>query len=442
MKLSDVQQMAVAVWGGGRDGRASVEYCLANQCQVVLVSDDPSTDIPSQDTARDLAVELVSSSELESLDIQFLIRSPGISRYRPEIEQLTKRGIQSSNLLALWLADQPPERVIGVTGTKGKSTTATIIEQLLRTTGQKVCLAGNIGVPVTHVSGDVKTVVLEVSSYQASDCTTSPAIGVLTALGQDHITWHGSLERYHHDKVNLFAHSQLEKMIFHLDDNVVTRTLDPIRATSHRFTSPLAIQDLLERSRTAGVYERMGNTTFPRNLMLAIHAAYAAEPSLTGEHVLDALENLVPLPSRQNTIGMVNGVTFIDDALASNPMATIAAIERFSSSQLVVIIGGQDRTVDYGDLITALNTHQHVVQVVLMGDHNDILANRIEPLIDRCQRVYSHDVGQAVQIGLTMAPSGGVILFSPAAPTPSLLGDYTDRSDSFQQAMHKASSLS
>ena len=442
MRLSTLSQMTVAVWGGGRDGRAAAQRCIAQNCDVILVSDTPDSDTASQQTAHELGIPLISSSELISLDIEFVIRSPGISRYRSEIEHLALRGIGSSNLLALWLADQPAERIIGVTGTKGKSTTATMIEQLVSSTGRSVALAGNIGIPVTQIADDIDTVVLEVSSYQASDCSTSPAIGVLTALGEDHITWHGSLQRYHHDKTNLFAHTQLTKMIFHEDDQVVMNSLLATTAHSHHYVSPLDVRDILERSRMTGVYERMGNTTFPRNLTLAIHAAHAVEPSLTAEHVLDAIENFAPLPSRQNNIGEVNGVHFIDDALASNPLATVAAVERFIDAPLIVIMGGQDRTVDYAELIDVLNTQEHVAAVVLLGDPNDALAGRIESLLHKCHRVLTHDVHDAVRIALSLATPGSNIILSPAAPTPSHIGDYTHRSAAFHKAMVQASSLS
>jgi UDP-N-acetylmuramoyl-L-alanine---L-glutamate ligase len=442
MRLSEITHMTVAIWGGGRDGRAAAERCIAQDCDVVLVSDTPDTDTASQHTAHELDIPLIAGNQLASLNANFVIRSPGISRYRQEVEQLAQRGIRSSNLLALWLADQPASRIIGVTGTKGKSTTATMIEQLVSSTGRSVALAGNIGIPVTQIADDIDTVVLEVSSYQASDCTTSPAIGVLTALGEDHITWHGSLQQYHHDKTNLFAHTELTKMVFHSDDDIVMQSLMNIGADTRRFVSPLPIHEILERSRMTGVYERMGNTTFPRNLALAIHAAYALEPSLTAEHILDAIENFEPLPSRQHNIGSVRGVHFIDDALASNPLATIAAIERFTDAPLIVIIGGQDRTVDYSDLIEVLNSQEHVTAVVLLGEPNDALASRIESLLHKCHRVLTHDVQDAVRIALSLATPGSNIILSPAAPTPSHLGDYTHRSDAFHKAMVQASSLS
>ena len=442
MKLSEISQMSVAIWGGGKDGRAAAQHCIDNNCDVVLVSDTPDTDTATADLARDKNLHVVSSSELDSIEPHFLIRSPGVSRYRPEIEKLSARGIRSSNLLALWLADQKPERVIGVTGTKGKSTTSTLVEQILGAAGQSVALCGNIGVPVTHVDTSATFVVVEVSSYQASDCTTSPAVGVLTALGEDHIPWHGSLERYHADKVNVFAHPQLKRMVFHNDDQTVTQSLHAIGADLRQYVSPLDIADICELSRQSGVFERMGETTFLRNVTLAIHAAHAAFPALESAHIVEALNKMSPLPSRQNTIGSVNNIEFVDDALASNPLAATAAIDRFSDSPLIVIIGGQDRSVDYREFVESLNTSNHVKNVIVMGDTKDAFADRITPVLVKATRIHTQSLTDAVNQAFAMAQPGWRIVFSPAAPTWQGAGDYSSRSADFRRAMEQTSSLS
>lgn len=442
MKLSEISQMSVAVWGGGKDGRAAAQHCLDNSCDVVVVSDSPDADVAAHDLARDLNLRLISAAALDSIHPRFLIRSPGVSRYRPEIQQLSSRGIESSNLLALWLADQPPQRIIGVTGTKGKSTTATLIEQILAHAGQSVTLCGNIGVPVTHVDSTFDHVVVEVSSYQASDCTTSPEVGVLTALGEDHIPWHGSVQRYHADKVNVFSHPQLKKMIFHEDDALVAETLRSIEVDTRHYVSPLDITEIFDQSRQSGVFERMGDTTFPRNLVLAIHAAHAAYPALEAEHVVSALSNMTPLPSRQSLIGSVNGVYFVDDALASNPLAATAAIQRFADAPLIMIIGGQDRSVDYQEFIATANNSVHVKNVIVMGDTNDDFAHRITPMLSKAIRTYTQSLSDAVIRAFQLAQPGWRIVFSPAAPTWQGKGDYASRSADFRHAMEQTSSLS
>lgn len=442
MKLSDLHHKRVAIWGGGRDGRAATEHCLAHECTVVLISDTPESDESAQELAREYSLPLQTPHSLKTMNLDFVVRSPGVSKYRPDIQELAQRGIQSSNLLAMWLADQPPHHIVGVTGTKGKSTTATIIEKILLSSGKSVSLVGNIGVPVTHVDPNIDCVVVEVSSYQASDCTTSPEVGVLTSLGEDHITWHGSLHQYHVDKLNLFAHPQLKKMVFHPDDLTV---VDGLRRTSSElkhFISPFDIDDIVRQSSTTGVLSRMGDTTFPRNLELAINAAYAINPSLTRQHIMDAMKDITPLPSRQKSVGVVNDIECIDDALASNPLAAISAIERFSDVPMVLIIGGQDRNVDYTDFINVVNMSDMVRHVVVMGDKNNSFAERVSPALNRVVRSMDESIQNAVQQAFQLAQPGWRIVFSPAAPTPTHIGDYTTRSDAFRQAIEQASSLS
>ena len=441
-KLSQLSDLSIAIWGGGRDGRAAAQRCIEQQCSVVLVTDSPNNDFSSQQLAHELNLDLVPSSSLEKLSIEFLIRSPGVSRYRSEIIELAARNTASSNLFALWLADQPPQRIIGGTGTKGKSTTATLIEQLIASTGTSVALCGNIGIPVTHIDPNVEFVVVEVSSYQASDCTTSPEVGVLTSLGEDHITWHGSLQQYHHDKLNLFAHHQLKKMVFHLDDDIANTALKSLSIDKRYFTSSFDITDIVERSRASGALMRMGHTTFPRNLALAIHAAYAVAPTLTTEHIFHTCENVVPLPSRQEHIGIVNGVEFIDDALASNPIAAMSAVERFADAPMVLIIGGQDRTVDYSQFVNMINESNHVRHVVVMGEADDSFAERVSPQLQRCIRTSTSVMGDAVNTAFSLARPGWRIVFSPSAPTWPSQGDFTVRSQDFRSAMEQTSSLS
>ena len=441
MKLSDLHHMSVAVWGGGRDGRAATEQCLAQKCTVTVISDSPESDTSAQELASQYSLPLLAPSRLAATPIDFIVRSPGVSRYRQDLHDLAQRGIHSSNLFALWLADQPAHKIVGVTGTKGKSTTATVIEKILLSSGKSVALVGNIGVPVTQVDPSVDCVVVEVSSYQASDCTTSPEVGVLTTLGEDHITWHGSLQQYHVDKMNLFAYPQLKKMVFHSDDPTVVDALRRSSADQKYFISPFDIDDIVNDNRAAGVLSRMGETTFPRNLELAIHAAYAIHPGLTTQHIVDALDDVAPLPSRQNIVGKVNGIECIDDALASNPLAAISAIERFSDAPMILIVGGQDRNVDYTDFIDAVNHAGNVRHVIVMGDTNNSFAERVAPALPRGKRSLDDSIEIAVQQAFQLAQPGWRIVFSPAAPTPPHLGDYTVRSNAFRRAVEEASSL-
>lgn len=431
MKLSQLVDMRVLVWGGAREGKAAARILGHQGCSVAFVSDSPNDDAITRAAAHNLNIPLMSVHEMSTWNPDFIVRSPGVSKYRDELS-----GISSSGLLALWLADQDPSRIIGVTGTKGKSTTSTLIATILRRAGHSVELAGNIGRVVTDVDESADFVVVEISSYQASDCTTSPAIGVLTTLGDDHIPWHGSLQQYHTDKMNLFAHPELRHMIFHESDPVVSGAISQLGVSHTHFShSQHSVNVALATPEGEAALERMGNTTFPKNLELAMNAALAADGSLTLAHVLAALTDTSPLPSRQQHVATMHERRFVDDALASNPLGVIAAIERFDSSPFVLIMGGNDRNVDYADLCAAVNSAENLRAIIVLGGTSNRLYSSL--LTTKCPVVpcASDDVYEAVRPAIDSSKPGDRVVFSPGAPTPPHLGDYESRSARFREAV-------
>ena len=427
--------MKVLVWGGGREGAEAARVLAEQQCSIAFITDSPDSDVGTSTLATEYQTVVLSPSDIASWNPDFIVRSPGVSRYRTELS-----GFPSSGLFALWLADQDLNRIIGVTGTKGKSTTSTLIARLLTAAGHTVELAGNIGVPVTHTSPHTDFVVVEVSSYQASDCTVSPSIGVLTSLDVDHLPWHGSVEKYHQDKLNLFAHPELQHMIFHVGHPLIDSSLRTLNVDNKRFSnSQHSVHVALATPQGEDVVHRMGNTTFPKNLELAMDAALAADNSLTLAHVLEALDKTSPLPSRQNIVGEVKQRIFVDDALASNPFGVIAAIERFSESHFILILGGDDRNVDYSKLCASINDSETLRAVVLLGDttsrlHKDLLTTKAS-----IHLAHSDNVAEATQIAATLSQPGDYIVFSPGAPTPTSIGDFQTRSAQFIMGMNNFS---
>ena len=134
-----------------------------------------------------------------------VIKSPGISRYRPEVAQLEAAGVPVRSGLGLWLEDVPLERVACITGTKGKSTTTAIAGHLLTQLGHDAKVGGNIGQPPWDPAskGEPEYWVIETSSYQVPDLTNGPPVVAVTSLSPDHLDWHGSVERYYADKLSL-----------------------------------------------------------------------------------------------------------------------------------------------------------------------------------------------------------------------------------------------
>ena len=192
--FADLSGRRVGVFGYGVEGRATVAR-LGGLCEdLVIVDDHP----------MDEGVLATGAGGLEALEsCEVVLKSPGIPRRRLDVLELENRGVIVTSALNLWLHEVDRSRVIAVTGTKGKSTTTSLIAFFLRCLGEVAHELGNIGTPPYDPDVDVAGgwQVLEVSSFQSVDVTVAPAFVVVTSLGADHLDWHGSLEHYHEDKL-------------------------------------------------------------------------------------------------------------------------------------------------------------------------------------------------------------------------------------------------
>lgn len=425
-RLSELTDTMVAVWGAGREGSAVASRLAAQHCDIVVVVD--KVDDQARRLASEFGAALIAPAEVGASGATFVVRSPGISRYRDEIATWQRAGIGSSGLFALWLADQDPDRVIGVTGTKGKSTTVTLLAAVLRAAGRETHVAGNIGVPVTEVPSSGLAVV-EVSSYQAADCTTSPAVAVLTSLGEDHVTWHRTVANYHADKLRLFAGPGLRAAVCDANASLTATLTD--RGVAAVASGPWRVEGDRITGGDADVDASTVTSQVRRNLAVAANAACLVEPSVRAAHLASALSVFEPLPSRQREIAVIDGVRWVDDLLASNPTGVAAALESFADVPLVLIMGGADRGIDLAPLVGALESARNLKSVVLMGDESDPLVRALTGVAFPVVRIAGHDMASAVAEAARCAVAGDVVVFSPGAPTPAGLGTWEDRSREF-----------
>ena len=196
--------------------------------------------------------------------------------------------------------------------------------------------AGNIGVPVTELPREgLDAAVIEVSSYQAADFSGQCDIAVLTSLHQEHLDWHGSVAAYRRDKLNLLRHARHSLISArHCRGRRAARSLDGWHGLSLRVPTCAVANRYLAR---------------PHNLSnLARALAVVRSLGVDAAAALRAAEDFPPLPHRQQEIGEVDGVLYVDDSISTTPEATIAALEVYRDRAVTVIIGGHDRGIDYG----------------------------------------------------------------------------------------------
>ena len=257
MRAADIGTQRVAVWGLGREGRAAIAFLRRRHPSLpLLVLDD--TENGHRPDGLGAGIEYAFGADriagaLANIDI--IVKSPGVSLYRREIQAARAVGTHVTSLLNLWFAERLDLATICVTGTKGKSTTASLIAHIMAKLGRRVALVGNIGIPITGIDGATTDIaVIEVSSYQAADFDGLCDIAVLTSLYPEHIDWHLSVENYYRDKINLLNHSR-RRIIHRAAAEIVERfaTGPPARQDVFRRRTP----DSLLRHR--GIGRRNGN---------------------------------------------------------------------------------------------------------------------------------------------------------------------------------------
>jgi len=445
--LDELVTCRVAVWGLGQEGLAMVALLRDRGVEPVLIDDHP--EIATDRVARRPAgpADVVTPASMRWADVDVVVRSPGVSRYRPELLGAEGSGVSVTTAMALWLEDFADARVVAITGTKGKSTTAALIAAILGHDGSEVALCGNIGVPVTEMYGrpPADAYVVEVSSYQAADVTVTPGVCVLTSLAADHLDWHGGEESYYRDKLRLLeAGPPGELAVSAASPEALKRTEGHPHRTLYGPAGrvrlapsgmveldgePLVEAGMLRTPGRHNVWNLCGAIT--ATLLLDGHA-----PSTWA--VAAAVDGFAGLPSRCHTIGERHGLTFVDDALASNPFAAAASVDAYPGRELTVILGGADRGVDPAVLVDALVDRIPAPRVIVLPPDSRRLVDAITSAAGGGRPTATvhtaEDLDAAVRAAAASTPVGGVVLFSPGAPTPEGGGGFGERSRQFAEA--------
>ena len=305
-----------------------------------------------------------------------VVKTPGLSRYRPEVARLTELGIPVVGGLGLWLAEADLRRVLVVTGTKGKSTTSSVTGHLLAGLGYRCMLGGNIGAPPYDPAedGDFDYWVIEVSSYQATDLPCSPPVVAVTSLHPDHLDWHGGVEQYYRDKLSACSQPGAELTVANGDSDLLRERaglLGPRVEWVREDDEPGA--DWMEPLGLPGRHNRR-NALIARRCLVALGVPGAGDDA----RLRAAAAGYQPLPSRLAPAGTVGGVTFVDDSLSTNVLPTLAALDAFPGRRIALIVGGQDRGIDYAPLAAGVLARRAPTYVLTLPDSGPRIRAAIE----------------------------------------------------------------
>ncbi|HUA95154.1 MAG TPA: UDP-N-acetylmuramoyl-L-alanine--D-glutamate ligase [Acidimicrobiales bacterium] len=431
---SDLRAGAVGVWGLGLEGSAALRRLRQEGVTApVLVDDHPAALVMDG-----LPVLATDRGGLEALArCEVVVKTPGISRYRPDVAGLQTEGVAVVGGLGLWMEGADLGRVLCVTGTKGKSTTAAVAGHLLTRLGYRCLVAGNIGRPPydPELGDDYDLWVVEVSSFQAADLASSPPVVAVTSLHADHLDWHGDEETYFADKLSLctlpgarvtVADGSSDPLVSH------RRLLGPEVRWVH-LGDPELDGPWVDGLGLLGAHNRR-NALIARACLAAMGVA-AAAPG--GEDALaEAAQGFTGLASRLQHAGTVAGVDFVDDSLSTNVLATLAALDTFPRRRLALVVGGHDRGIDYRPLAEALARRDAPTLVLTLPANGPRIGATLASVAaaHATQVRDCPDLVTATRGGFEWAKPDGVVLLSPAAPSFGQFSDFADRSAAFRAA--------
>lgn len=448
----------IAILGLGVEGRDLAQYLLKKGAQITVFDQKSVVELGTihrQLSKKGVSFRLGKDYLKEALkDFNFIFRSPGFYPYLPEIVQAKKEGAIISSATKLFF-NLCPGKIIGVTGTKGKGTTATLIYRILKEAGKEVFLAGNIGEPMLALLPKLTKeswVVLELSSFQLIDLDKSPYLAVVLFITSEHLDYHKNTKEYIQAKSSIVRYqTKKDYAVFNLDNSTSASfaKLTPAKTfffSRHKKTNGAYVQKekiYLDQELIGSVKQLklIGPHNWD-NVCAATTAGYLVGVGMNS--IKKAIFKFKGLEHRLEPVEEVRGVKFYNDSFSTTPETTIAAIKSFKKP-IILIAGGSEKGSDYSQLGKEIS-QSPVKALVLIGE----MAERIK---ETCLRAgYKGEIAfrpknmkEAVQQAFNQAQVGEVILLSPACASFDMFENYKDRGKQFKkyvQALKEKKSFS
>lgn len=460
MTIDDLKQKKIAILGYGINNKQLVLFLIGQGIPVTIREKKPElhTDLGSLVT-WDICGDILK--KLEAFDMVF--RSPAIPFLSPQLQKAQRNGVEVYSQTKLFF-DLCPAKIIGITGTKGKGTTASLTYDILKQgyTEGKVYLAGNIGVdPFSFFSELTESdlVILELSSFQLQDLHKSPHIAVLLTVGTDHQDHHRSIEEYHNAKRNIFAYQEDgDSAILNIFNSEMLRFSKLSQGMTYLYNrfSP--------RQQSAWVDREEGKETIFVQVGADIHSLDSTDRKLRGDHNLDnilpaviigslyaidpeilerAIREFKGLEHRLHFVGEFTGVSFYDDSIATTVEASLAAMKSFPGKRIHLIAGGNDKGDDYTPLANYVLEHCATVSL-LPGTATKKLSTHLKRqkrshpssqllILDAATDPYMPTILSGIHPNLQ---SGDIVLLSPAGSSFGAFKNAKERGNLFVKAVH------
>lgn len=420
MRIHALDGKKVLVLGYGKEGRATVKALEQFAPTAKITIADKKADIAKDSDTHTWHLGEEWLRDLEKFDV--ILKAPGV----PMNAELRKHAAKITGAVQVFLDTIAGSGaiVVGVTGSKGKSTTSSLIAAMLKAAKRDVHLVGNIGDPsIAHI-GDAKkgtVFVHELSSYMLQDMTASPAIAVVTSFFPEHLDYHGTIEAYLEAKKNISRFQHEDDATYFNGDSPGAAS---IAAEGSGRKIPVHADECpvdLAQTKLIGDHNR-------ENLALAWKVC--EDLGVRKDTAIAAATTFHPLPHRLQPLGTVGGIRWVDDAISTTPESAIAALDALGEDVATIILGGQDRGNDFAELADRLKD-SNVKTVLLFPGSGPRIRDAIEKVGATIELIDVASMEDAVRLAKEKTPAGAIALLSTASPSYGMFKNFEEKGDSF-----------
>lgn len=456
--MTNFKNKKIAILGWGVDTEDIVPYLLGQSALLVVYDRKERLEAGEWLKDRRIVWRLGSEKFDDLTKFDAVVRNPAVYRFRQEIIKAEKAGVEITSKIKVFF-DLCPAKIIGVTGTKGKGTTSTLIYEMLKNDGKDAYLGGNIGLGVFDFLPKLKRdswVVLELSSFQLIDLHKSPHIAVVLMITNEHQDWHVSEGEYLQAKMRIVKfQSENDFAIINDDYNNSKKVGSHGEGQKYYFSlrhkvekgSYLKENKIITRLVKTQDFAPLQDINHiglrgQHNLENIMAASLASKLAGVNEEIIcEASYTFKSLEHRLEEVGIVDGVTYYNDSFSTVPETTIAAIKSFAEP-LILIAGGSEKGSDFTEMGKTIVESPNLKAIILVG----LMAARIEKSI---QMAYNSESGtrriKIVRGGKKMseimtavskiAEKGDVVLLSPGCASFDMFKNYKDRGNQFKEAV-------
>ena len=447
--MSYIRGKQISVIGVGVSNVPLIEFLLSGGARVTAHDKKNASELGDiYKRLSDMGISFVLGEKyLEEIPdgCEIIFKTPGLRADVPELVAAKEKGIKITSEMELFFELCPCE-IIAVTGSDGKTTTTTLIGEMLRREGYRCFVGGNIGRPLLGDTAGMKSddkAILELSSFQLHTMNCSPHIAVITNITPNHLDWHTDYNEYIESKKNIFRHQKDGDRVVLNFDNDITRSFADEAKNSMYFSRKsdlergVCLEDgfiVLKDGRNTKKILSVGDIKIPgmhnvENYMAAIAAVFEYVSTDTINYVA---KNFGGVPHRIELVRELDGVKYYNDSIASSPARTTAGLKSFNQ-KVILIAGGYDKKIPFDDFGAVVN--EHVKELVLVGVTSEKIENAVKNASNyNGLKIHRKtDFKDAVVTARSCAKDGDVVILSPACASFDLFKNFEQRGNCFKE---------